>query len=85
VAAPGSLAAPIAVVRIAYRPGIRATISPLNRADVAEALADQCFNFALWGGRGLDTVATLARATSGFSLEFGDLDGAIAQLESALR
>jgi hypothetical protein len=85
VVSPGPISAPVAVVRIAYQPGVPARIAPISRADVAEALADQCFNFELWGARGLDAVAALARSASGFRLEFGDLDGAVAQLEDALR
>jgi hypothetical protein len=84
VVAPGEIAAPVAVVQIAYRAGARSGVTPMSRADVAEALADQCFNFARWGARGLDTVVALARTAAGLRLDFGDLDGGLALLRKAL-
>jgi len=84
VVSPGAIAAPVAVVSIAYRSEAEATVAPISRADVAEVLADQCFNFARWGARGLETVAALARVAAGYRLEFGDLGGALDQLERVL-
>jgi hypothetical protein len=57
--------APSVVMQVAFAPGAGAEIARVSRADVAELLADQCFNFARWGARGLDLVAALARQTTG--------------------
>jgi hypothetical protein len=84
VAAPVRIAAPVAVVQVAFRTGARARVTPMSRADVAETLADQCFNFARWGARGLDTVVASARTAAGLRLDFGDLEGALAHLQKAL-
>jgi hypothetical protein len=72
---------PATVVRIAYRSGAAANVSPLSRADVAEGLADQCFNFAAWGARALHTVARVARQAQGLRLEFGAIVPACEAIE----
>jgi hypothetical protein len=79
---PGPVGAPTAVVQIAFSEAVEGVrVSPLSHADVAEIAADQCFNFARWGGRALDTVAALARSTEGCRLQFGDLGGAVDRLQ----
>jgi len=84
VHAPGPAGSPVAIVRVAFRAGAAADVSRLARADGAELLADQCFNFARWGARALETVATLARRVPALHLEFGDLAAAVDALEAAL-
>jgi hypothetical protein len=81
----GPAGEPAAIVRVEFREDARAAVSNLSRADGAELLADQCFNFAQWGGRALDTVAALARRAPAFRLVFGDLPAAVAALDAALQ
>jgi hypothetical protein len=85
VHAPGPAGPPSAIVRVAFCAGADAVVSPLSRADGAELLADQCFNFARWGARALDTVVALARRAPALHLDFGDLRSAVDALEAALR
>jgi hypothetical protein len=83
--APGPAGTPVAIVRVAFRGGAHAAVTPMSRADGAELLADQCFNFSQWGGRALDAVASLARRVPAMHLEFGDLRSAVTVLEKALQ
>lgn len=81
VVASRAVEAPVAVVHVEFRPGATASVSPLSRGEVAEVLAGQCFNFAMWGGRALDAVAELARRAPGVRLVFGELEGALFALD----
>ena len=57
----------------------------MARADVAELLADQCFNFPAWGPRGLVTITEIARTCPGVRLAFDDLDAAVDAVDGWLR
>jgi hypothetical protein len=81
----GHLVTVALVVMPTIAEGASASIEPLSRADVAELLADQCFNFSSWGARGLSTVATVARAASGVRVRFGDVGAAATAIEGLLR
>lgn len=82
---PGPAPPPVAIVRVEFCAGAKAIVSARSRADGAELLADQCFNFARWGARALDTVAALARRAPALHLGFGDLSSAVAALDAALQ
>ena len=80
--------APLATVlvvmpTIAERTG--ATVETLSRADVAELLCDQCFNFPSWGPLALTSIAAIARECSGVRLFFGDLEAAAVAIDGLLR
>jgi hypothetical protein len=84
-ARPGPIGAlPFAVVEIECVPGTSAALRRVSRPDVAMSLAGQCFNFRRWGAAGLDAVVSLARATTGYRLEFGDLDAAAGALAAVV-
>jgi hypothetical protein len=78
------LPGPAAVVQVVYTPGAPASLAALSRADVAELLAGQCFNFTRWGSRALDTVAAVARSAFGVRLTYSALPDACAVLEGVL-
>lgn len=77
---PGSVAPVMLVVEAEYRDGPRTTSQALSKADVAELLADQCFNFAQWGRRALDRVAAIARECEGIRIEIGDTASAVEEI-----
>ena len=56
-----------------FAPEPASDVSPLSRADGAELLADQCFNFARWERARSTRSPTLARRVPALHLEFGDL------------
>jgi hypothetical protein len=80
----GHAVEPVVVIRPEFRSGARPRLTALRAADVAEILADQSFNFAALGAKGLATVAAIARATSGYHLTFGHADRAADAIESVL-
>jgi hypothetical protein len=80
-----TLATPVVVVAPVFDDRTNATVERLSRADVAELLSDQSFNFASWGARALTTVAAVARACSGVRLHLGDLERATLAIEAILR
>ncbi len=82
--AAGTCTTPALVVRPAFANGAPIGIEKLTRADVAESLADQCFNFASWGGEGLRIVANVARRCEGVRLRFGDIATAVATIDKML-
>jgi hypothetical protein len=82
VVRPSWVDAPRTIVRVEFVAAGETCVVPLTPADMAETLADQCFNFASWGARGLDLVASLARRARGFHLTFGRLDEAVAALDA---
>jgi hypothetical protein len=91
----GAAFGPVRSVRRCVRPALivmpapgtstTADVVPLPRADVAELLADQCFNFPTWGARGLVTITEIARACPGVRLRFGDLGAAVAAVDEWLQ
>jgi hypothetical protein len=80
----GTRVTPALVVVPEVADGAAVTLEKLSRADVAEVLADQCFNFPAWGPRGLTAVADLARTCEGVRLRFGDLAETAATLDRLL-
>jgi hypothetical protein len=82
--APGPIERPVAVIEVEYCAGATNSIVPCTRPETAEMLAGQCFNFARWGSRALDTVVQTARIVPGYRLRFTDLAGATAAIESVL-
>jgi hypothetical protein len=74
-----------AVVRPAFRPGAGARLAPLGRADVAELLASESFDFARAGAEALRAVAAIARAAPGLALVYDDLEAAVGVLSEQLR
>lgn len=73
---PGPMPAPVAVVRVDFCAGAQVAVEPLARADVAELLVTQSFNFAHLGGSALDAVAHVGRTVPGVHLRFGRLGDA---------
>ena len=53
-------------------------VEPMSRAETVMALIQNCFNFAQFGGRGLDVLAHVARGAEGYRLRGGDLEGGVA-------
>lgn len=80
----GTNVRPTLVVVPGFAAGEPVAVEPLTRPDVAELLADQCFNFAAWGARGLRTVADVARGCEGVRLRAGDLDAAVTTIDRLL-
>ena len=74
---------PTLVVQPRYRAGCPLRVEQLSRADVAELLADQSFNFAARGRAGLAAVAAIARATRGIAIEYDGLGAAVATIQGA--
>jgi energy-coupling factor transporter ATP-binding protein EcfA2 len=72
----GGVAAASVIVRPIYRAGAATSLLPLTPGSAAELLADQSFNFAPNGDTALRTIAAVARRSSAFALEFGDVDEA---------
>jgi hypothetical protein len=79
-ALPGARSRPVMIVQLQFREGAPVSVTALSRGDVVEVLADQCFNFARLGPRGLDTVVHAARGCAGVRLEFGDLEQACSSI-----
>jgi len=58
------------------------TIAPLFKAHALMRLVDQSFNYNNLGSSGFTTVADLVRRSECYVLEYGDLDDALAALDS---
>lgn len=78
---PGPMLAPVAVAHVEFCPGAPVDVAPLARADVAELLVTQCFNFARLGGVALDALAHIGRTVPGVHLRFGTLTDAVATVQ----
>lgn len=71
--APGATVAPALVVELEYSRDAALEVRPMREVATAALLADQAFNFAAWGARGLDLVGAIARRAAGVSIRFGEL------------
>jgi hypothetical protein len=65
------------VISPAYRPGQPTRLEPLRRVETVAVLVENSFNFARFGRRGLEGLATLARRCDGYRLVSGDLVSAV--------
>ena len=74
-----------AVILPRYQSAGPTSLTPLPRADIAEVLADESFNFSIDGAASLHTVAAIARSAHGFALEFDDVARAVAAIDDVLR
>lgn len=82
--APGRCDRPVAVIEVEYGEDAEPSLVRCSRAETAEMLAGQCFNFARWGSRALDAVVQAARLVPGYRLRFASLADASAAIESVL-
>jgi hypothetical protein len=87
IGAPGANdqpAEPVLIVRPAFRAACKTRATPMAASDAAVLLADQSFNFVSLGADALKTVARIARRAPAFTLEFGDLAAAVAEVRGLL-
>lgn len=75
-------ALPRLVVFPQYRAGARLRCTPLSQADTALRLGLNSFNYRSLGPVGFHAVMRVARRVRACELEYGDLDSAIAQIET---
>lgn len=85
VLASGTQLVPRLVVQPEYRAGARCRRRRLSPAQVALLLAEQTFEFAQWGGVGLDRLASVARGCPGYHVTFGSVVDARDAIEQVLR
>jgi hypothetical protein len=67
---------PTFVVSPSYQPDSPTRLIPLRPAETVMVLAKQCFNLALHGQVGLDTLAAIARQSAGYRIEVANLEEA---------
>lgn len=77
-------AQPALVVFPRFVAGSPLICQPLPRADAVLRLGRNSFNYQALGPTGFQAVVALAKQTTAWELVFGDLDAAIAQIESLL-
>lgn len=59
-----------------YREGSETRLSPIRRAEAVRVMGENAFNFQDFGDAGLRVLASIARGSSCYRLEIGDLDRA---------
>ena len=85
---PGAVARrskPRFVIMPRYREGARTRLLPMRRSEAVRVMGDNAFNFQSLGQHGLRVLAGVARRSSCYRLEIGDLDEACGLVRGLVR
>ncbi|MBS0555185.1 MAG: hypothetical protein JSS47_22090 [Proteobacteria bacterium] len=75
-------ATPALVVFPRFQAGAALQCTPVHRAQAAMRIGLNSFNYQALGPLGFQAAVALARRTAAFELVYGDLDDAIAHIET---